>query len=136
VTDAPLPQLPLAADPSVPEVTLDEFPVWMREPAKIVGWIVTALAGVLSLAAYLLSDDVLSVLPEGWTPTLRTAAAVVAVSAFVLGRIQTWLTRNGLGERGNGFDGVWSPAATAASQAEVAAVVAAAKAVDPETHAR
>lgn len=127
-----LPAIPAAVDPEVPEVDLSSWPVWMREPAKFIGWLVTALGLVCSAVIFVLSPGVLDVLPS-WA---KPAAAVAAAASLVLGRLQTWLTRNGFGKQGNGIDGVWSPAATAASQEEVAITVAAAKAVDPAVHAQ
>jgi hypothetical protein len=127
-----LPATPAALDPEFPTVTLAEYPTWMREPAKIVGWIVTTLGLVCSAVIFVHSPDVLDVLPK-WA---RAASIVAASASLVLGRLQTWLTRNGLGGAGNGKDGVWSPAAVSSSQREVAVTVAAAKAVAPEVHAQ
>lgn len=122
-------------DPVVPEV-VDDGSVWAREPAKVVGWIVTAIALLASAVTFVLSPDVLDVLPEKWKPYVRSASIAVAGAALIAGRIQTWLTRNGIGPVGNGKDGVWSPAGVAKAQEQVAIQVAAAKGADPGMHAK
>lgn len=136
IDPALLPEVPAAADPEVPTVDLSGYPAWLREPAKLIGWLVTAVLLLASGVTFVLSPDVLDVLPESWKPYVRTASIAVAAAALIAGRVQTWLTRNGLGKAGNGIDGVWSPAAVDASQKEVAARVAAAKGAAPETHAK
>ena len=113
------------AVPAAPEVPT-VIPLWAREPARIVGWIVTisflVLSGLLELA-----NDVIDFLPESWKPYVRTAAATVAAIVLVASRIQTWMTRNGVGPAGNGKDGVWSQATVG-----MLAKVEAAKAQTPE----
>lgn len=122
------------ADGNPVDATAD-FPLWAREPAKIVGWIVTAVF-VIGGAIVELLNEVVDVLPKGWQEPVRTAVISIAAVVVIAGRVQTWMTRNGFGSSGNGKDGVWSPAATAVTQAAVAQQVAAAKNVDPATHAQ
>lgn len=115
-----------------PEASL---PLWAREPAKIVGWIVTAV--VVGAAVIVeLSNDVVELLPTSWRTAVRAATVTVATVGLIASRVQTWLTRNGVGAPGNGKDGVWSPAAVAAELEATACTVAAAKAADPATHAK
>lgn len=111
------------------------LPLWAREPAKIVGWIVTAVV-VVAAGLVELSNDVVDLLPEKWKTPVRAATATVVTVGLIAGRLQTWMTRNGIGASGNGKDGVYSPATYIAGLTETAQTVAAAKAVDPETHAR
>jgi hypothetical protein len=120
----------------VPEViAVEDFPLWAREPAKIVGWLVTGVLLLCSLVTFLLSPDVLEVLPEKWKPYVRTATIAVAAVSLIAQRVQTWLTRNGLGKPGNGKDGVYSPAGAEVLATATAIQVAQAKNVDPGTSA-
>lgn len=124
--------------PDAPDIVVDtsDYPLWAREPAKLVGWIITAVLLLCSLVSFVLSPDVLEVLPEKWKPYVRSASIAVAAVALIANRFQTWLTRNGLGKAGNGKDGVVSPATNAAELIATAQKVAAAKAADPENHAQ
>lgn len=122
--------------PTTPtEAAPTKYPIWAREPARIVGWIVTVALVVASAAAELL-NEVVDLLPDSWRATVRTVALTVATVGLIAARIQTWLTRNGLGPTGNGKDGVWSPATVTTTLEETARAVAAAKAAAPEDHAR
>lgn len=109
----------------VPEIE-PVFPLWAREPAKVVGWIVTIVFVAGGGLVELLNETV-DVLPHGWQTPVRTVTVTIAGVVVVAGRVQTWLTRNGLGKPGNNKDGVWSPAAVA-----VAAEVTKAQAATPE----
>jgi hypothetical protein len=129
MTDTPAPALTGLTD------TPTDFPLWAREPAKIVGWIVTAVF-VIGGAVVELLNEVVDVLPHGWQAPVRTAVLSIAAVVVIAGRVQTWMTRNGIGSAGNGKDGVWSPAAVVTTQAAVAQQVAAAKGASPETSAR
>lgn len=85
---------------------------WLREPAKLVGWLVAA---VVALAAGLLelANELLPVLPEGWRDEVRQVVVVVGVVALVATRLQALLTRNGrlgpVSVGGAGFEGVFAP---------------------------
>lgn len=116
-------------------VTVADFPAWAREPAKIVGWIVTAVA-IFGAGVVELLNEFDVVIPEKWRTAARTVSATVAGVVLVAARFQTWMTRNGWGKPGNGKDGVWSPAGAQVLAQDTAIEVAAAKAVDPETHAQ
>lgn len=115
--------------------TAPVLPLWTREPAKIVGWIVSAVlaaaAGITVLVAQF-SD----LIPDKYRATVQTVVGICATVTVVGNRVQTWLTRNGIGKPGNGKDGVISPATHAAELAATAQTVAAAKNVDPATHAQ
>lgn len=111
------------------------LPLWAREPAKIVGWLVTAVV-VIAAALVELSNDVVDLLPEKWKTPVRAATATVVTVGLIAGRLQTWMTRNGIGPQGNGKDGVYSPATYIAGLTETAQTVAAAKAATPDNHAR
>lgn len=124
-TPAPLPTVETPTD----------APLWAREPAKLVGWIVTTVI-VVAGAIVELGNDVVELLPASIRDEVRIGVGVAVTVGLIAGRVQTWMTRNGLGPTGNGKDGVWSPATVAAELEATATEVAAAKAVAPELHAR
>ena len=124
--------------PVTPEQTTTppvELPLWAREPAKIVGWIVTAVI-VVAGALTELANDVVDLLPSSWRVPVRSAVAAVVAVGLIAARVQSWMTRNGIGPAGNGKDGVWSPASVAAELESTARTVAAAKGAAPELHAK
>jgi hypothetical protein len=96
---------------------LARYPAWMREPAKIVGWVVaaalTVAAGVTELAA-----EFTDLIPDKYRATVQTVVGVAAVVTVVATRVQALLTRNGIGPAGNGKDGVFSPATIDAARAQ------------------
>jgi len=85
---------------------------WLREPAKLVGWLVAAVlvvaAGLLELA-----NEVGVLLPASWQDEVRAVVAAVTVVTLVASRVQALLTRNGrlgrLSVGGSEFEGVFSP---------------------------
>ena len=114
----------------VPPTVEPEYPLWAREPAKVIGWIVTGALLVASLVTFALSPDVLAVLPDSWAPVVRAVTGTAAAVALVGGRVQAWLTRNGVGAVGNGKDGVWSPAAVQVHEQVTAAMAATPEAIE------
>lgn len=116
-------------------MSVQKLPAWATEPAKLVGWIVAAAltiaAGVTELVAQF-SD----LIPAKYQATVKVVVGAAAVVTVIATRIQALLTRNGLGPAGNGKDGVVSPATHAAELESTAIAVAAAKNVDPATHAQ
>lgn len=90
------------SDPSVP------FERWLREPAKLVGWLVMAVIAV-SAGLLALANEVGVVLPESWQDEVRAVVGVVTVVSLVATRVQALLTRNGVGAPGRFFDGVYAP---------------------------
>lgn len=111
--------------PDLPQVV----PLWAREPAKIVGWIVT-VGFVLAGGLLEILNEVADLLPEGWKVPVRSVAAALAGVVLVASRLQTWMTRNGVGPAGNGKDGVWSQASVAINAQIVAAQAATPEAIE------
>lgn len=96
---------------------VSQYPAWLREPAKLVGWVV---AGALAVAAGVteLAAEFTDFIPEKYRATVQAAVAVAAVVTVVATRVQALLTRNGIGPAGNGKDGVFSPATIDAARAQ------------------
>ena len=82
--------------------------VWLKEPAKMVGWLVLAVITVAALVVEV-CNEIGVLLPEQWQDEVRAVLGVVTVVSLVATRLQAVLTRNGLGPTGNGIDGVYSP---------------------------
>jgi uncharacterized protein involved in response to NO len=91
-------------------VTTNEVPFerWLREPAKLVGWLVAATIAAAAVVLEL-ANEVGVLLPDDWQDEIRVAVAVVTTVSLVATRMQAVLTRNGLGRPGRYFDGVYAP---------------------------
>ena len=81
---------------------------WMKEPAKMVAWLVTTVIAVCA-AVLELANELLPVTPEGWRDEVRLVAGIVVAVSLIASRVQALLTRNGIGAPGKVFDGVYSP---------------------------
>lgn len=92
--------------PETPEFV--RYESWLREPAKLVGWLVLAVIAV-SGGLLELANEVGVLLPSSWQGEVRAAVGVVTVVSLVATRLQALLTRNGVGRPGSFFDGVYAP---------------------------
>jgi hypothetical protein len=95
---------------------ISQYPAWLREPAKLVGWIV---AGALTIAAGVteLATEFTDLIPDKYKHTVQVVVGAAAVVTVVATRVQALLTRNGIGKPGNGKDGVIAPATIDAARA-------------------
>lgn len=83
-------------------------PVWAKEPAKAVGWALTAVIVAAGIVVEVL-NSVVDVFPAEWQGRITAATAAVVFVGTITTRIQAVVTRNGFGRPGRFFDGVYSP---------------------------
>ena len=92
--------------PETPEIV--RYEPWLREPAKLVGWLVLAVIAV-SGGLLELANEVGVLLPSSWQDEVRMVVGIVTGVSLLATRLQALLTRNGVGRPGAFFDGVYSP---------------------------